>query len=82
MSTEVRCVHCRYVLAGDALETAVDGACADQWRCVFRQVRVRGVRSVPEVDELLDANAALAALCRRWDAQDDAIRRARREGAR
>lgn len=71
MTAETRCVHCLHALTGDALENAVDGACANQWQCIARQIRSRGASSVPEINELLDANRVLVELCNRWDKRDD-----------
>lgn len=85
MSAAVLCVHCLLPLTGDALVNAVEGACADQWSCITRQIRSRGAHSIPELSELLGANGVLVGLCRRWDARDDAVVRAlvrSKEGAR
>lgn len=82
MSAEVRCVHCLHALTGDAMENAVDGACANQWQCIARQIRSHEASSVPEIDALLGANGAMVELCNRWDKRDDETRRARREAAR
>ncbi len=78
----IRCIHCLLELSGDALVNAVEGACANQWLCIGRQMRSIGAGSVPELDKLLDANGALVKLCKRWDARDDEFRARSKDGAR
>ena len=81
-ANEVHCVHCCTLLRGDALEASLDGACADQWECIGRQIRSRGLASVPELDALLATNRASVAMCARWDQNDSEVQRSRRAAVR